>query len=155
MAESTNKPVTNVAKAYPVKGHGPKAVDQRLGSARIVMGGSGLVATVLGYPGFEATRLQRGIYDLRFPQSQQTEFYTQVHRPSGGTAGMSGYVYHAEVGGAYGNPTNYAHGEHTSGVAQLFLDAKPWGASTLSVGEEPEEGAVVSLLILQSPSNAY
>lgn len=157
MAESTNKPIMNLpgGDAHPVHAAGAKGVNQRIGTARIVMGASGLVATTFGYPGLGATRLQKGLYDLRFPQAQQTEIFAQIHTPSGGTAGMSGLDYKVAIGGQYGRPTYYQHGEHTSGIAQLYVKAVNANGSGLSTPSEPEEGAVVSLLIMQSPSNAY
>ena len=155
MAESVNKPIMNTVDAYPVHGVGAKSVNLRDGTARIVMGASGLVATTFGYKGFSATRLQKGIYDLRFPAAKQTELFAQIHTPSGGTAGYSGLEYNLSVGGAYGRPTYYQHSEHWSGIAQLYVKAKSANSSGLSVTSEPEEGAVVSVYLRQSPSNAY
>lgn len=136
-------PVKNISEQFPVKGLGRKSVDALVGTARIVLGASGLVATCFGQRGTGATRLATGVYDLRFPTSKEVSIFPTVRLPSGGYAYASGYEYNVKTAAVSG----------PSGMAQLFVTEV--GPTTLTGRVNPRTGTMVDLLFFHSPSNAY
>jgi hypothetical protein len=136
-------PVTSIHEQFPVKGLGRKSVDAALGSARIVLGASGLVATVFGQRETSATRIATGVYDLRFPTSKAVSIFPTIRLPSGGYAYASGYEYNVKTASVSG----------PSGMAQIFITEV--GPTILTGRVNPRTGTEIDLLFFHSPSNAY
>ncbi len=135
---------------FPVKGHGPAYNQSVIGDFTLRIGGSGLVATVFGFPGLSATRVGTGVYDLRYPQTvpRGVRFFLQpeeVVSPTGAA------VFNSGSGSPVSFTANVSHVGGESGVAYLNTSRS---FPTLTA-VNPPTGAIINGLVIGSPITRY
>lgn len=143
---------------FPIFGAGQAFNGGVLGAATIELGSSGLVGTAYGMPGFSATRIATGLYDMRFPQTaiRGAVFLTQPRVQT--YPGPTGAVVNSGAPVDFAASVSKVGGE--SGIAYL----NTYRSNTVQTGASPTyfsslvnppTGAAVDVFLIGSPIARY
>lgn len=148
---------------YPHQAIGPKGRDSLHSLIKVVAAGSGLIGTVYGQPGFSATLVGSGEFNLRFRPTVEVDMlahYAGPPAPSGITPTMPGGqkldVQITDIAPASGTAKMWLsyseppRGNPGSGVATL--------TNVPSMAQRPAllgTGAQISIYFEDSPVSAY